>query len=170
MLLTGGPGNGKSVLLRYLVETLSLDSSTACCYYFFQSSGTGGYRVARALSAVIHQLFLRSEGAAQSVVRKQWSDRGASLTGNLILLWQLLTKMISYSSIPVVVILDALDEANEDSRSKFMQLVNEYFRNADSPAKLRMLLSARPYHSVSFPLQLTSRGLRTVRTIWMLET
>ena len=160
MFLTAGPGCGKSVLARYLVDDFFGARSDICCYYFFPSAGKGaGDKVVMALGAILHQLCLKVAPQALPVIMEFWNDFPAQILINQSLMWQLLVRLAKRLDRRINCLIDGLDEAHEEGRAELLQMINGYFV-APGDAKLNFIISARPYMNMEYRFQLLTNNLR----------
>lgn len=102
-----GPGRGKSVLSRCLIDEGCLNATTTIagappsistssptlCYFFFKEGGEGTMDGVHALSAILHQLYKhpRTSGLIQYALPGHKTD-AKSLTSKFFELWRILTE------------------------------------------------------------------------------
>ncbi|KAJ5471099.1 hypothetical protein N7530_008456 [Penicillium desertorum] len=151
--ISAGPGCGKSVLSRTLIDEnlLSTNVTTSrICYFFFKDEDERRMSATNALCALLHQLFIH--------------DATGTLIQNAdIRITQLLRTGASFFqcvSSPelgeVVCLLDALDECNGDSMEQLLRNVEELYSKpqlSSSTLKLKFLITSRPYDRVEKSLQ-----------------
>ena len=148
--VSAGPGCGKSVLSRSLVDEGRLSTSVATstvCYFFFKDGEEGRTSEADALSAILHQLFSRQ--ATGHLIRYALSAHknfGHSLSRNPSELWRILmdcTKSVDAGEI--ICVLDALDECDVASRNQIINRLGSFYFREQNMSKLKFLITSRPY-------------------------
>jgi hypothetical protein len=155
--LAAGPGLGKSVLSRALIDEgrLSTNVTTSTvCHFFFKDGEKGRMDSTDALCAILHQLFTQdSTGSLTGLALPSHKNHGEKLTQNFSELWRVLVDCASSSDTgEVVCILDALDECSRDSRRQLINQLEEfYFKQDQLPSrssKLKFLITSRPYDDI----------------------
>lgn len=151
LLVTADPGCGKSVLAKYLVDDYlptSIPTSETICYFFFQDQIQNS--AAQALCAILHQLF-----ASQRHLLRHAADvynvDGPALRKNKSSLWQiLLAALADADTLPVTIIIDAIDECAESEITGFLEGIRQIFNQTNDPnhLKVRCLITSRPYNSI----------------------
>ncbi|KAJ5539898.1 hypothetical protein N7513_008230 [Penicillium frequentans] len=150
--ITAGPGCGKSVLSRTLIDEnrLSITPATSTvCYFFFNDGDESRTLATNALSAILHQLLIQdSTGALIGVAVDSHKKFGVALRKNFSELWRLLNRCASLPEAgEVVCVLDALDECNENSARQLIDALRDYYSQSKShlTSKLKFLITSRPY-------------------------
>ncbi|KAL6701958.1 hypothetical protein J3F84DRAFT_356272 [Trichoderma pleuroticola] len=161
--VSAGPGCGKSVLSKSLVDerhlspdtTITISSSTitvsesVICYFFFKEGGEGKMDTAHALCAILHQLFIH---IPQLMAHALSSHRahGQDLMQRTDELWRVLLDCVDSSPVPIVCLLDALDECEEKWRASLIKKLCDLYLNSKSstPSKLKFLITSRPYETL----------------------
>ncbi|KAJ6093116.1 hypothetical protein N7486_008405 [Penicillium sp. IBT 16267x] len=149
--ITAGPGCGKSVLSRTLIDEnrLSITPATSTiCYFFFNDGDESRVLATNALSAILHQLFIQDPTRALIEAAVDSHKRfGAALKRNFSELWRLLIRCTSLPEAgEVVCVLDALDECNESSARQLIEALRVYYsRPSNSTSRLKFLITSRPY-------------------------
>ncbi|RYC59900.1 hypothetical protein CHU98_g6309 [Xylaria longipes] len=122
--VSAGPGCGKSVLSRSLIDEWQLSTSAATsvvCYFFFKDGDDRRERSANALSAILHQLFIQDCAATPNAGE-------------------------------IVCVLDALDECKEDERNTVIGKLKDFFsytRQASRhTCRLKFFVTSRPYDTI----------------------
>ena len=148
--VSAGPGCGKSVLSRSLVDEGRLSTSVATstvCYFFFKDGEEGRTGEADALSAILHQLFSRQ--ATARLIRHALSahkNYGHSLSRNSSELWRILMDCIkSVDAGEIICVLDALDECDVASRKQIIDRLRYFYFQEQNTSKLKFLITSRPY-------------------------
>ena len=148
--VSAGPGCGKSVLSRSLIDEGRLSTRVATstvCYFFFKGGEQGRTGEADALSAILHQLF--SQQVTGRLIRHALSAHknfGHDLSRNASELWRILmdcTKSVDTGEI--ICVLDALDECDAASRKQIIDRLRSFYFQEQKTSKLKFLITSRPY-------------------------
>ncbi|KAI1290474.1 hypothetical protein F5Y03DRAFT_378339 [Xylaria venustula] len=154
LLVTADPGCGKSVLVKYLVDSkfgFRVPKETAVCYFFFKEGDQN--KITQALCALLHQLLcLRPQLMFHA--KEKYKQHGGNLSGNSTELWNILKAAAADKSAgPVILVLDALDECRQDEQNMktLVRMIREYFNG--SPRNFKILMTSRPYRGTIQPIQ-----------------
>ncbi|KAH8763942.1 hypothetical protein F5882DRAFT_453250, partial [Hyaloscypha sp. PMI_1271] len=175
--VSAGPGCGKSVLSRSLIDdgqlatcvtTITFTPSSidavssresTICYFFFKGGGDGQMDSAHALCALLHQLFTwpSTSGLIKHALRSH-REHGATLTRKFSELWQILSDCVtSPDAGEIICVLDALDECKQDSRQDFINTLKGFYSRGESisisSTRLRFLVTSRPYPDLESSFQ-----------------
>ncbi|CAI7613125.1 unnamed protein product [Penicillium pancosmium] len=151
--LSAGPGCGKSVLSRALIDdVLVQDTSATICYFFFkdneeQNSG------ATAICALLHQIFCAKIYLFQKHAQRVIYQEAEWLKRNFESLWKLLhTVALDPSSGDIICVIDALDECRQPDRNRLIEeLERAYQISRERPNgefKIKFLVTSRPYGDI----------------------
>ncbi|PNP52567.1 hypothetical protein THARTR1_06914 [Trichoderma harzianum] len=152
--VSAGPGCGKSVLSRSLIDERRLSTSvttSTVCYFFFKDGDDSRKYAHNALCALLHQLFTHdTTGNLIAQALPSHKNFGETLSQNFSELWKILVRC---SNLPesgeVVCIIDALDECQEKSRMIFIEELQRFYRHSPAPSsKLKFLITSRPYDTI----------------------
>ncbi|KAJ6004940.1 hypothetical protein N7540_012739 [Penicillium herquei] len=144
LLVSADPGCGKSVLARYLIDTILPQSSTIC-YFFFNDQDQNTLR--QALCALLHQLFSQKPSLIEHAMEYFKTD-GPQLIKSTIRLWKILVNALKDSQVgPVIIVLDALDECVESEFENLMQNLKRSSLQSDL-GKIKFLFTSRPYEQI----------------------
>ncbi|KAJ6178877.1 hypothetical protein N7519_009338 [Penicillium mononematosum] len=155
--LSAGPGCGKSILSRALIDErrLSLNVTTSTvCHFFFKDGYEDRMYSVNALCAVLHQLFSRDpSGALIKLALPAHKNYGKSLIRNLSGLWNILLDCAkSPHAGEIVCILDALDECEQQSRLQLISKLKDFYCQPQGSSalssKLSFLITSRPYPEI----------------------
>ncbi|PGH11917.1 hypothetical protein AJ79_04609 [Helicocarpus griseus UAMH5409] len=143
-VVAAGPGCGKSVLARFLLDDVlpKNNPSAMICYFFFmdgqqQSSSTA------ALCAVLHQLFLRRPKLATHC-RERISKEGETLTHNITALGAIWKQASEHTEAgDIYLIIDALNQCKVDEQREFLERVI-----ASSNSRLKILITTQSYRII----------------------
>ncbi|OQD61627.1 hypothetical protein PENPOL_c016G03170 [Penicillium polonicum] len=154
--ISAGPGCGKSVLSRTLIDEnrLSTNITTSkICYFFFKDGDERRVSATDALCALLHQLFTHDPTGTliQNAVISH-KNHGENLAHNFSELWRLFIQCVGSPELgEVVCVLDALDECKSDSMRQFLRNLKEFYSTPQLPSstsKLKFLVTSRPYDSL----------------------
>ncbi|KAL7908806.1 hypothetical protein GGI35DRAFT_413879 [Trichoderma velutinum] len=161
--VSAGPGCGKSVLSKSLIDerflspdtTVTISSSTITvseshiCYFFFKDGGEGKMNSAQALCAILHQLFIHMPRLLTHALssHKKYSQDLMRRTDEL---WRILLDCVDSSPVPIICLLDALDECEEEGRVNLTKKLCDLYLNTNSPvlSRLKFLITSRPYETL----------------------
>ncbi|KAJ5510354.1 hypothetical protein N7453_002457 [Penicillium expansum] len=155
--LSAGPGCGKSILSRALIDErrLSLNVTTSTvCHFFFKDGDEGRIYGVNALCAILHQLFTQdSSGALIKLALPAHRNYGKVLTRSFSELWNILLDCAkSPHAGEIVCIFDALDECEEQSRLQLISKFKEFYCQPQGSSalssKLSFLITSRPYAEI----------------------
>ncbi|KAJ5521270.1 hypothetical protein N7527_005385 [Penicillium freii] len=159
--ISAGPGCGKSVLSRTLIDEnrLSTNITTSkICYFFFKDGDERRVSATDALCALLHQLFTHDPTGTliQNAVISH-KNHGENLAHDFSELWRLFIQCVGSPELrEVVCVLDALDECKSDSMRQFLRNLKEFYSKPRLPSatsKLKFLVTSRPYDSLEASFQ-----------------
>ncbi|KAK5659096.1 hypothetical protein OQA88_1186 [Cercophora sp. LCS_1] len=160
--VTAGPGCGKSVLARALVDEGRLATrvtTTAVAHFFFKKGDGRRMKASSALAALVHQLLTQNAGTRGSMddALRRHRSHGVALATNFSELWGALVHYVGSSDAPeAVCVLDALDECDEEDREMLMEQIRGFYRNKTANAqagKLKFLITSRPHDGIQVALR-----------------
>jgi ankyrin repeat domain-containing protein 50 len=152
--VSAGPGCGKSVLSRALIDEGQLSTSvttSTICYFFFKDGYESRMHSTDALCTILHQLF--THNPTGSLIRHALPihrNHGEKLRQNFSELWRILVECAdSLDAGEIVCVLDALDECNTDGRRQLIDKLKGFYCQPHHPfkssSKLKFLITSRPY-------------------------
>ncbi|KAK0639727.1 hypothetical protein B0T16DRAFT_395401 [Cercophora newfieldiana] len=159
--LTAGPGCGKSVLAKALVDEQRLTTrvtTTTVAHFFFKKGDRRRMSASGALAALVHQLFTQSGGRRELMgdALKRHRSHGAALATNFSELWAILANFVGFPDVgEVVCVLDALDECDEDGREMLLEHIRSFYQDTRDNArtgKLKFLVTSRPHDGIEVAL------------------
>lgn len=170
--VSAGPGSGKSVLSRALIDEHRLSTNvttSAVCYFFFKDGDEHRMYATNALSAILHQLF-RHDATGRLIEHALPSHKmfGKSLAQSFSELWRVLMNCVnSPDAEEVICVLDALDECHPDSRQQLLNKLQEIYcqhpRTSNPPPRLKFLITSRPYDDLEASFRRFSNTIGYVR-------
>lgn len=156
--LSAGPGCGKSVLVRALIDEERIRTNvmtTTVCYFFFKDGDSQRMHGASAMSALIHQLF----SSQPDLIRYAFSSEkshGEDLRLRLSELWDILLRAARDPEAgQIICVIDALDECEKKSRHAMIEKLTGFFRRQqrDESSNLTFLITSRPYDDIEGKLR-----------------
>lgn len=112
LLIKALPGQGKSVLARFLVQKWKIEG-TVCQFFFNDDSGISK-QAANSLCAILHQLLTQHRYVARvRAVREKIASYGKGLMTSVPQLWDIVELVCGYIDTPITLVFDALDECAE---------------------------------------------------------
>ncbi|KAL9133666.1 MAG: hypothetical protein Q9175_005155 [Cornicularia normoerica] len=157
--VSAGPGCGKSVLARALIDERRVCTNTmtsTVCYFFFKDGQEQRTRGANALSALLHQLFENTTLITHAL--SSYRSYGEKLRDAFSELWGILIKSAEDSEAgEIICVLDALDECEENARNQLIKQLVHFFSQEEScqnpSLKLKFLVTSRPYDDLEHNFQ-----------------
>lgn len=169
--LSGDPGCGKSVLSKHLVdckgEVLSLNPGiSTICYFFFKDGDNDRMYGAKAICALLHQIFLQ-QPSLYEYAEKHFQCKNETFLTDIDALWNIFMNATGESERETICVLDALDEFQERSREAIITKLVTFYRNVESgickkPA-LKFLVTSRPYDNIEKGFKELTDILPTIR-------
>ena len=151
--LSADPGCGKSVLAKYLVdrrgEALTVrNSMPTVCYFFFKDGDIERRDGAKALCALLHQLFLQQPQLYRHA-KEDFRTKSDSFLTDFNTLWNIFIKAVEDpSQSETICVLDALDECQEYSRKALIEKIVQMYGHEDIVGNRRpvvkFLITSRP--------------------------
>ena len=157
--VSAGPGCGKSVLSRTLIDERKICANamtSTVCYFFFSDGEEQRNHGTDALSAILHQL-LENAGRFMHAL-PSYKKYGRKLRDNFSELWRILAQSARDSEVgEIICVLDALDECEQSARNQLVdQLISFYLQveTIKSPTfSLKFLVTSRPYEDLEDKFQ-----------------
>ncbi|ETS01080.1 hypothetical protein M419DRAFT_81505, partial [Trichoderma reesei RUT C-30] len=167
--VSAGPGCGKSVLSRALIDEKRLSTNvktSTVCYFFFKDGDESRMYAHNALCAILHQLF--SQGFTGSLLEQaltSYENFGETLTKSFSKLWDIFLQCSSTSNCgEIICLIDALDECQGESRKMLIDGLTGLYRDSSKqPSRLRFLVTSRPYDAIEFPFRQLSNTATYLR-------
>ncbi|KAF4814002.1 Vegetative incompatibility protein HET-E-1 [Colletotrichum tropicale] len=159
--VSAGPGCGKSVLARALIDDGRLSTSSAntiVCNFFFKDGYESRVTSHDALSSILHQIFTTDQEESLIIHADTAHEHyGANLRNNFHQLWEILVACASQpESREIVCVLDALDECGKEGRRDIFQALEPFYFGEKSRAmssRLKFLITSRPYDDLEMAFE-----------------
>jgi ankyrin repeat domain-containing protein 50 len=147
--VSADPGCGKSVLVKYLVDSvLPTTESRTTCYFFFKDDFEDQRSAVSALCCILHQLFKQKRILLSEKILEQFEVEEEKLTSSFGELWAtLLSAAKDEKAGEIVCLLDAIDECENHGRSQLAQALCKLY-GTRSNFNLKFLLTSRPYGGI----------------------
>ena len=150
MILTAGPGVGKSVLSAKACELYKERGQLAACHFcdFKNDDSRNPHRILQSLASQMCDNIEGFHHKLTEVLRREHS-RDSLPDAYRVLLNEPLHAFDRHE--PVLIVVDALDESKTESKSDFLELISEEF--LELPQWVKMLITSRPELQVKKNLQ-----------------
>lgn len=162
LFLFAGPGCGKSVLTRSLIDDWQLTTSATTsmvCHFFFKDSDAKRIHSHDALAAILHQVFIKDlTGKFIGPALRRHKKYGEKLAENFDELWDMLLDCACTPDAgEIICVLDAFDECLKDEREPLMTKLKDFFSGngvaSQRKCRLKFLVTSRPYDTIESPLR-----------------
>ncbi|KAK6500794.1 hypothetical protein TWF506_003557 [Arthrobotrys conoides] len=153
--VSADPGSGKSVLARYLIDSVLPTPESRPCYFFFKENFEKQRSATTALCCLLFQLFTKN----RSLICETIIDRFEiveSFTSSFSELWNALL-IAAKKGGEIVFVLDALDECDSNERFQLITKLKELY-STPMDLNLKFLVTSRPIRDIVHELQPTRRG------------
>ena len=155
--VSAGPGCGKSVLSRCLIDERHVfhrARASIICYFFFRDGQAERETGPNALKAFLHQLL--KQHPSSNLIRyllPRFEAHGDKLGGMFSELWDSVLEILSDPTTSEVVwVLDALDECTTSERERLLECLTEIYSSEEyqnnKNMKLKTLITSRQYHDI----------------------
>ena len=141
MILTAGPGVGKSVLSAKVCDAYKTSGRLAAYHFcdFRNSDSRNPNRILQSLASHMCDSVEGFRDKLSEVLRREHS-RDSMSDAFRVLLNDPLHAL--HSREPMLIVIDALDESKTDDKSEFLELISDEF--AELPEWIKILISSRP--------------------------
>ncbi|KAL7621069.1 hypothetical protein AAE478_008381 [Parahypoxylon ruwenzoriense] len=161
--VSADPGCGKSVLAKHLVDNVLLNTNArTTCYFFFKEDFENQRNPEGALRCILHQLFTKRPALfSKEILEALESDD--QILASFVGLWDILTSVARNKAAgEIICVLDALDECEENGRSKLAKALCESYLREESESALKFLLTSRPYDHIQREYQILENCRPTI--------
>lgn len=156
--LSAGPGCGKSVLCRLLVDgdhlpTLARHTDhQVVAHFFFRDGQEGRMTAADALTSLLHQILSssKSDSVAMRHALQHFEKHGKNIRSRTATLWSIMKDVAGDTDGPLITCLvDAIDECEPVSRTLFLQMLTTHVQKSYLRRnQLKFLVSGRRYDDI----------------------
>ena len=153
LYVSADPGCGKSVLARYLVDSVLCESpARILCYFFFKENIEQQSLAVNALQCILHQIFSANGNLLSPDLLNRF-ENSQKILSSVHDLWDILIRVVQDKRCKeVVCIIDALDECAEQGRESLASCLNTFYRQHRKGIRLKFLVTSRPYKHISMQL------------------
>src|SRR5277367_4201872 len=147
--VSADPGCGKSVLAKYLVDSvLATTESRTTCYFFFKDDFEDQKSIVSALCCILRQLFLQKRMLLSEMILERFEIDEEKFASSFGELWDALVSAAEDKNAgEIVCLLDAIDECENSGRSQLTQALCKLYGTRGS-FNLKFLLTSRPYGGI----------------------
>lgn len=147
--MSADPGCGKSVLAKYLVNSiLSTTDFRTVCYFFFKDDFEDQRTVVSALCCILRQLFLKKRTLLSDKILDKFDIDGEMFLGSFNEVWNTLVNVAEDENAgEIICLLDAIDECENQGRSQLAQKLCQLYATKRN-FNLKFLLTSRPYSGI----------------------
>ena len=147
--VSADPGCGKSVLAKYLVDSvLPSTESRTTCYFFFKDDFEDQRSIVCALCCILRQLFLQKRILLSEKIFEQFEMDGEIFTSSFNELWDaIISAAEDKNAGEIICLFDAIDECEDRGRSQLMQALCKLY-GTRTDFNLKFLVTSRPYSGI----------------------
>ncbi|KAL4782361.1 ankyrin repeat protein [Aspergillus varians] len=161
--VSADPGCGKSVLTRYLADEYLPTGVRTVCYFFFKDDNVDQKRAANALASILRQLLIAQPHLVQDSLLDKSETGGNQLVKSFNELWNIFLDVTANKNAgEVICLFDALDECQDDDRTKLIQAIESLFLNKLGKRNLKFLMTSRPYDHIRRDFFRLEKNLPTI--------
>lgn len=147
--VSADPGCGKSVLAKYLIDSIlpTTDFRTVC-YFFFKDDFEDQRNVVSALCCILRQLFLKKRTLLSDTILDKFDIDGEMFISSFNEVWDILINVAEDENAgEIICLLDAIDECENQGRSQLAQKLCQLYATKRN-FNLKFLLTSRPYSGI----------------------
>ncbi|KOC12912.1 ankyrin repeat-containing protein [Aspergillus flavus AF70] len=148
--VTADPGCGKSVLAKYLVDSvLTSHAGRKVGYFFFKDDFEDQRSIQKALCCILHQLFYQNRDLLTAHIIEQF-EMDERIVDSFGSLWNVLISAAKQTdTTEIICLLDAFDECEPDGRSQLtVALERLYTDESRHNFNLKFLITSRLYGDI----------------------
>ncbi|KAF3217965.1 hypothetical protein TWF191_008382 [Orbilia oligospora] len=158
--VSADPGSGKSVLARYLIDSVLPTPGSTICYFFFKEDLEEQRKSTTALCSILFQLFTANRSLICDEILDRFEIVGESFSSLFSELWSAFL-IVANNAGEIVCVLDALDECNSSDRSQLITKLKELYGKA-TDLNPKFLVTSRPTRDIVHALRLVREVLHEV--------
>lgn len=147
--VSADPGCGKSVLAKYLVNSiLSTTDFRTVCYFFFKDDFEDQRNAVSALCCILRQLFLKKRTLLSDEILDKFDIYGEMFLSSFNEVWDTLINVAEDKDAgEIICLLDAIDECENQGRSQLAQKLCQLYATKRN-LNLKFLVTSRPYSGI----------------------
>src|ERR1700722_6906704 len=147
--VSADPGCGKSVLAKYLVDSvLASTEARTTCYFFFKDDFEDQRSIVCALCCILRQIFQQKRILLSEKIFEQFEMDGEMFTSSFNELWDaIISAAEDKNAGEIVCLLDAIDECEDRGRSQLTQALCKLY-GTKRDFNLKFLVTSRPYGGI----------------------
>ncbi|KAE8316506.1 ankyrin repeat-containing domain protein [Aspergillus transmontanensis] len=148
--VTADPGCGKSVLAKYLTDSvLTSHAGRTVGYFFFKDDFEDQRSIVKALCCILHQLFYQNRDLLTAHIIEQF-EMDERIVDSFGSLWNVLISAAKQrDTTEIICLLDAFDECEPDGRSQLtVALERLYTDKSRHNFNLKFLITSRLYGDI----------------------
>jgi ankyrin repeat domain-containing protein 50 len=147
--VSADPGCGKSVLAKYLVDSvLVATESRTICYFFFKDDFEDQRNIVIALCCILRQLFMQKRVLLSEAILEQFEADEENFTSSFDELWSTLINVAKNKNAgEIICLLDAIDECENCGRLQLIKALCKLY-GISRDFNLKFLLTSRPYGNI----------------------
>ncbi|KAN0069874.1 hypothetical protein V8E54_012180 [Elaphomyces granulatus] len=147
--VSADPGCGKSVLAKYLVDSvLASTESRTTCYFFFKDDFEDQRSIVCALCCILRQIFQQKRVLLSEKIFEQFEMDGEMFTSSFNELWDaIISAAEDKNAGEIICLLDAIDECEDRGRSQLTQALCKLY-GTRTDFNLKFLITSRPYGGI----------------------
>ncbi|EGX53861.1 hypothetical protein AOL_s00004g520 [Orbilia oligospora ATCC 24927] len=149
--VSADPGSGKSVLARYLIDSVLSTPGSTICYFFFKEDLEEQKKATTALSSILFQLFTANRSLICDKILDRYEIVEESFSSSFHELWRAFLIAASNAD-KIVCVLDALDECNSSDKSQLITKLKELY-GKPTDLNLKFLVTSRPTRDIVHALR-----------------
>ncbi|KAK6358107.1 hypothetical protein TWF730_007462 [Orbilia blumenaviensis] len=149
--VSASPGSGKSVLARYLIDSVLPAPGPKICYFFFKENVEKQKSATNALCSILFQLLEPNRSLINETIIDRFEITEGSFSTSISELWTTFL-MVAKSAGEVICVLDALDECDSSDRFQLITKLKELY-NKSTDMNLKFLVTSRPIRDISQELR-----------------
>ncbi|KAN0077702.1 hypothetical protein V8E54_006006 [Elaphomyces granulatus] len=147
--VSADPGCGKSVLVKYLVDSvLATTESRTTCYFFFKDDFEDQRSIICALCCILRQLFIQKRILLSEQIFEKFEMGGEKFTSSFNEIWgAIIDAAEDKNAGEIICLFDAIDECEDRGRSQLMQALCKLY-GSRRHFNLKFLVTSRPYGGI----------------------
>lgn len=147
--VTGDPGQGKSVLSKYVLDhVLAKSFSTVTASFFFEDDSVEQSSATIALETMLAHIYLQKStlihGSPHESYEKHRVEHQISMNKEFHNQWRRIREIAATGEDEIVCVLDGIDKCNPSDRSTIIKAIQKLFRTELRVRRPKFLVTSRP--------------------------